>query len=166
MKRKRSTRAAVGSRKKPEQASGQSFSATPPSATHPVLQRLYPQVLTLRHHLLSRLPSTSKNRHRRISQLGHTATPQHPTPTHPLDAELAELLDLALVGSLASAEPDKQAQADQERDQDIEAFTQQRSQSTPGGTFKPGYHGQSEAGCVLGHRVQQEPLITLRLLIL
>ncbi|RMZ73943.1 telomerase reverse transcriptase [Pyrenophora seminiperda CCB06] len=144
MKRRRSTHTGGGSRKKPRHASNQSPSATPPSATHPVLQRLYPQVLTLRHYLLSRLSGSSKNRHRRIAQLGHAATPQGPIPTHALDPDLADLLDSVLVGSLASAEPDKQAQADQERNQDINAFTQQRSQGTPGGTFKLGYYRQPE----------------------
>lgn len=155
MKRKRSTHACVGSRKKPKHASDQSLSATPPSTTHPVLQRLYPQVLTLRHHLLSRLPASSKSRHRKISQLGHAATPQDPNPTHALDTDLAELLDSALVGSLASAEPDTQAQLNQERDQDIETFTQQRSQGTPGDTFKPGYHRQSEVGCDMRRHAQE-----------
>ncbi|KAI1518837.1 telomerase reverse transcriptase [Pyrenophora tritici-repentis] len=139
MKRKRSDHASVGSRKLPKHAS-----ATPPSATHPVLQRLYPQVLTLRCYLLSRLPKSSKSRHRKISQLGRASTAQDPTPIHPLDTDLADLLDSALVGSLAGAEPEKQAQVNQERDQDIDAFTQQRSQGTPGGTYKPGHHKQSE----------------------
>ncbi|CAE7177976.1 hypothetical protein PTNB85_02944 [Pyrenophora teres f. teres] len=61
-----------------------------------------------------------------------------------LDTHVAELLDSALVGSPARAEPEKQAQVNRERDQDIDTFTQQRSQGTPGGTFKPGYHEQSE----------------------
>lgn len=85
---------------------------------------------------------------------------------HSLDTHVAELLDSALVGSPARAEPEKQAQVNRERDQDIDTFTQQRSQGTPGGTFKPGYHEQSEVGCVVLRHAQEWSLITFRSLIL
>jgi telomerase reverse transcriptase len=147
MKRKRSSHGGGGTRKKARHAVDQSVNATP-SATHPVLQRLYPQVFTLRHYLLSRLPSSSTTRRRRISQLGHTNATQDTKPTPDLDSDVAQLLDSVLVGTLVDPGADKPAHVDEQRDQDIEAFTQQKSQCTPGGTFKPGYFMQTEVGCV------------------
>jgi telomerase reverse transcriptase len=146
MKRKRSSHGGGGTRKKARQSVDQSANATPSAATHPVLQRLYPQVLTLRHYLLSRLPSASTTRRRRISQLGHAPAAQGTSPTHDLDTDVAQLLDSALVGTLVNPGVDKPALVDEERDQDVEAFTQQRSQCTPDGTFKPGYFMQTEVG--------------------
>ena len=148
MKRKRSSHGGGATRKKARHAVDQSSNATPSSATHPVLQRLYPQVFYLRHYLLSRLPSSSTTRRRRISQLGHKTATQDTNPTHDLDSDVAQLLDSVLVGTLVDPGADKQAHIDEERDQDIEAFTQQRSQCTPSGTFKPGYFMQTEVGCV------------------
>jgi hypothetical protein len=148
MKRKRSSHGGGGTRKKARHAVDQSANATPSAATHPVLQRLYPQVFTLRHYLLSRLPSSSTTRRRRISQLGPATAAEGTDPTHDLDLDVAQLLDSVLIGSLVNPEPHKLAHVDEERDQDIEVFTQQRPQCTPGGTFKPGYFMQTEVGRV------------------
>jgi hypothetical protein len=158
MKRKRSSHGGGGARKKARHAMDQSANATPSAATHPVLQRLYPQVFTLRHYLLSRLPSASTTRRRRISQLGHATAAQGTNPTHDLDIEVAQLLDSALVGTLVNPGTDNVAHGDEERDQDIEAFTQQRSQCTPGGTFKPGYFIQTEVGRVAPAALQHHGL--------
>lgn len=142
MKRKRGSHVAGRSPKKPKPAVDQSTSATP---AHPVLQRLYPQLLTLRHYLSSRLPRSSKNRRRKISQLGQA-------PAHPAcdaDVELAKLLDTTLVGgAFPNVSVEAPDQVDQDRDRDIAAFTQQLSQVTPGGTFRPGYFLQPEVGCM------------------
>jgi hypothetical protein len=175
MKRKRTSHGGGGTRKKARHAVDQSANAIPSTTTHPVLQRLYPQVFTLRHYLLSRLPSSSTTRRRRISQLGHATAAQGTNPTHDLDLDVAQLLDSALIGSLINPGPHKPAHVDEERDQDIEAFTQQRSQCTPGGTFKPGYFMQTEVGRVTqvvrpdrGSRIhtQKRLLRTYRLLTL
>ena len=174
MKRKRSSHGGGGTRKKTRHGVDQSASATP-SATHPVLQRLYAQVFTLRHYLLSRLPSSSTTRRRRISQLGHATAAEGTNPTHDLDVDVAQLLDSVLIGTQVHPGPQHSAHPDEERDQDIEAFTQQRSQSTPGGTFKPGYFMQTVVGRVTqvarpgrGSRIytQKRLLRTYRLLIL
>jgi hypothetical protein len=142
MKRKRSAHGSEGVRKKAKGAVDQPTAA---NATHPVLQRLYPEVLPLRQYLLSRLLSTSKNRHRKISQLGRATPAQATDTTDHLDNDVVQLLDSALVcTSEAAADKDGHARFTEEREKDIEAFTQQRSQSTPGGTFKPGYYMQSE----------------------
>ncbi|KAH9860521.1 hypothetical protein J1614_011852 [Plenodomus biglobosus] len=147
MKRKHTNDATVMPRKKARRATdllGQSASATPPGVDHPVLRRLFPRVLTLRHYLLSQLSNSSKSRRRRIAQIGQSTSALDATSKQPIDEELGRLLDTALVstGTVASAETFEQIT--KERNRDIEIFTQQRSQGTSGGTFKPGYHLQSE----------------------
>ncbi|KAF1845713.1 uncharacterized protein K460DRAFT_113633 [Cucurbitaria berberidis CBS 394.84] len=122
----------------------QSAHATTPGVDHPVLRRLYPQLLTLRHYLLSQLPTSSKSRRRRISQLGQATPAQDASSTHPADVQLGQLLDSALVGAFSKTSTGCEEQAAKERDQDVDLFTQQRSQGTAGGTFKPGYFLQSE----------------------
>lgn len=155
MKRKRG-KPSVGARKKQRLALDQSTNATPsPShaphplpCSHPVLQHLYPKLSTLRHHLLSRLPASSKNRRQRISQLGLTppvpASDTSPVQHEHIDMAVAQLLDTALVASSARPATHEHAPAANHCDQELQTFTQQRSQSTPGATFRPSYHRQSE----------------------
>jgi hypothetical protein len=112
------------------------------------LRRLYPQVITLRHHLLSQLPKSSKNRRRRISQLGLSSPVQDAASAHDGDVELGQLLDATLVGSFPNAKIEPSAHVAQERTREIVTFTQQRSQAITGGTFKPGYLLQAEVGNV------------------
>lgn len=150
MKRKPSAYASADPREKPK------GHATPAAATltspeHPVLQRLYPQVLTLRHYLLSRLHKSAKNRRRRIAQLGLSSPARDDDTTHEIDAQVGLLLDAILVGCFPGAESKSVDQEANERQRDTEKFTQQRSQSTCGGTFKPGYFMQSEVGHVTPH---------------
>ena len=152
MKRKRSTHSCAGGRKKAKGADDQPTKATTVNATHPVLQRLYPEVLTLRQYLLSRLPSSSKNRYRKLSQLGHAIPAGDKNTADDLDNAVVQLLDSALVCTPGvQLEKDNTTSFSEEREKDIEAFTQQRSQSTPGGTFKPGYYRQSEVGHTTHH---------------
>jgi hypothetical protein len=146
MKRKPNTHMGTAPSKKTKRAA-ESAASTAPGPDHPVLRRLYPQVLTLRHYLLSQLPKSSKNRRRRLSQLGATPV-QHDASAHDVDIQLGQLLDSALIGCFPATEPKNAAQEVKERDRDIENFTQQRSQNTSGGTFKPGYFLQSEVGRV------------------
>lgn len=151
MKRKRS--AHVGDRA-PKRARGtvdQSASATPPALDHPVLSRLYPHIASLRHHLLSRLPASSKNRRRKLAQLGLPLPNQDATAPRATDHELASLLDSVVVGrglSTAADAPAREAAA-QERDRDLESFSQQLPAETTASTFKPGYFLQSEVSHVL-----------------
>jgi hypothetical protein len=149
MKRKRGS-ADGSSRKRARSAvrpAGQSAAATPAAEDHPVLRRLYPQIVTLRHHLVSQLPVSSKSRRRRISQLGQPAPAQDETAAD-VDHELGLLLDAALVGSSPHVKVVNETYTANERQVDIESFTQQRSQSGTGGTFRPGYFLQSEVGRV------------------
>ncbi|KAH8633592.1 hypothetical protein IG631_12226 [Alternaria alternata] len=140
MKRKGSAQSGGETCKKARRDVDRSFT----NATHPVLQRLYPEVLTLRQYLLSKLPSTSKNRQRKISQLGRTTSAQGISQNH-LDTAVVQLLDSTLVcTSSVNADTGAHTCFKEEREKDIRAFTQQRSQSTPGSTFNPGYYMQSE----------------------
>ena len=126
--------------------------ATAPGLDHPVLRRLYPTLFTLRQFLLSRLPRTSRNRRRRIFQLGQPIAVQDTVSTHALDVELGILLDAAVIGTSYTQSTVIEEQGASKRDQDIEVFTQQRSQATAGGTFKPGYFLQAEVFIMLHDR--------------
>ncbi|KAF2831905.1 hypothetical protein CC86DRAFT_82738 [Ophiobolus disseminans] len=146
MKRKTACHAGGGPRKKTRLAnrSSQSDTATPSGPDHPVLRRFYPGVVTLRHYLLSKLPNSSKNRRRRISQLGYATPAQKDAATGDVDVDLGQLLDSTLVGYSPYTIPNTQEQAEKECSREIERFTQQRSQTVSGGTFKPGYFLQCE----------------------
>jgi hypothetical protein len=159
MKRKLGSRITGGARKKARRADhvNQSDTATTSGPDHPVLRRLYPQVLTLRHYLVSQLPKCSKHRRRRISQLGLALPDQNHALANDADTGLAQLLDSTLVGlsSDAGTESSTHVHAEKERDREIEHFTQQRSQSTSGGTFKPGYSMQCEVGTTLQSQLHE-----------
>jgi telomerase reverse transcriptase len=149
MKRKPNPHTDAGPSKKAKRAAEPAAAAsTSYGPDHPVLRRLYPKVTTLRHYLLSRLPKSSKNRRRRLSQLGLATPAQNDASTRDVDAQLGQLLDSALIGCFSPAEPNNLAQEVKERNRDIENFTQQRSQNTSGATYKPGYFLQSEVGRV------------------
>jgi hypothetical protein len=150
MKRKGNDSNPVGARnsrsKKPRLVADQSPAATHASIEHPVLSRLYPEVLSLRHYLLSRLPasSRSKSRRRNLSQLGIHAGHQDTAPRG-IDLELAELLDTTLVGVVPNSRAGKPELAVRERNGDLESFTQEVAVSNgSAGTFKPGYFLQAE----------------------
>lgn len=128
-------------------SSDQSAFATPPAVKQPVLQRLYPNVYTLRHYLLSKLPDSSRSRRRRITQLGL------PNPSHDatnargvVDAELGKLLDSTLVGLCPKASSTTRDEAEIAINKDIGHFSQQLPVCATGSTFKPGYFLQSEVG--------------------
>jgi hypothetical protein len=114
----------------------------------PVLQRFYPRLLTLRHYLLSVLPKSSKNRRRKLAQLGRPIAAKGATSTCHPDIELGQLLDSTVVGEHNTAKIDNEEQLTRERNKDIETFTQQLSPAITGGTFKPGYFLQSEVGYI------------------
>jgi hypothetical protein len=112
-----------------------------------VLSRLYPQVATLRHYLLSRLPSSSKNRRRKLAQLGLHPPDADATSPRGIDDQLGDLLDAVVVGGLPStttADAAVRKAATQEREDDLESFSQQFPAGTTASTFKPGYFLQPE----------------------
>lgn len=146
MKRKRSAHVRDRPPKRARDALDQSAFATTPGVEHPVLRRLYPEVFSLRHYLLSRLSVASKNRHRKISQLGKSDPSHHATATRGVDIGLGKLLDSTLVGVPPTAAAASREEAAKARDGDIVGFSQQLLNSTTGGTFKPGYFQQSEVG--------------------
>ena len=113
-----------------------------------MLSRLYPEVLSLRHYLLSRLPASSgsKSRRRHLSQLGIITGDQSTAPRG-IDLELGEVLDATLVGVLPSRRAANPEVAARERDDDLENFTQEvAANNASAGTFKPGYFLQDEVG--------------------
>lgn len=62
--------------------------------SHPILAQYYPVVLTLREYVLSRLPSTSRLRRKKISRIG-----RGPGPLSETEARVSHLLDTTLVGA-------------------------------------------------------------------
>lgn len=145
MKRKQPAGPADCSRKKARPVLDQSTDATHAGVDHPVLRRLYPQVHTLRHYLLSQLPKASKGRRRRLGQLGKPSTANHADTGADLD--LGKLLDSVLVATVTKCPDGLAEQRSREREGEVESFTQQRSPDTAAGTFKPGYLLQSEVCC-------------------
>ena len=149
MKRKHSAHAGDRNEnpKKPRRAPYQSAAATTASIEHPVLLRLYSEVLTLRHYLLSRFPASSKlkSRRRKLSQLGIEHPGQQDIASRGIDVELGELLDATLVGVPPGVDIEKRKDAERVRDRDLDSFTQEVSASiNSAGTFKPGYFLQAE----------------------
>lgn len=133
--------------KKARRTVDQSAPATPSAVEHPVLRRLYPQVLTLRQYLLVQLPRSSKNRRRKLDQIGRPTAAHNATSPLEVDVEVGRLLDSALVTTLAASDGGLLEHETKQREQEIQSFTQQRSPGTAGGTFKPGYLLQSEVRC-------------------
>lgn len=102
--------------------------AQQPSEDMPVKYALlalyYPEVVTLREYLLSKLPATSKVRRRRIVSIGREH--QNPSPQHRNDdLDLAVALDQTLIGV---SELKKQEKVALERHQIWTSFSQRRSQ--------------------------------------
>ena len=110
-----------------------------------MLSRLYPDVLSLRHYLLPRLPASSrlKSRRQKLSELGAEHPSHGDTAPRGIDLELGELLDTTLVGVLPSAA--KPQDADRERSKDLESFSQEVSATNnSAGTFRAGCFLQAE----------------------
>ena len=93
-KRKR-TRSGQGSQgdNKRQRISGLSSSSKNSVIKQAVLVQYYPQVLSLREYLLSKLPSTSKIRRKKTVSVG-----RKPRPDGKDDTKFANLLDSTLVG--------------------------------------------------------------------
>ncbi|KAF7196012.1 Telomerase reverse transcriptase [Pseudocercospora fuligena] len=125
MKRKRQSREAQRAKKR---AKTESDSFCRP--THPLLQQYYPEVVTLRQYLASRL---SKKRRRRLQQYGRDAT----TPSV---TELSHLLDSVLVGTSKHVQVDDSSFLEE----DITLFTQQVSDADTSLHLTPGHFKQSE----------------------
>jgi hypothetical protein len=147
MKRKHRDHAGDRPRKRPNNTCSQCALATSPQqqqVDHPVLRRLYPDVLSLRHHVLSRLPSTSKNRRRKIAQLGRSQGQS----LDAVDSDLARLLDSALVGTNPKPSAASREEAIRAREIEITSFSQQLLDCATDGTFTPGYYLQGEVRCL------------------
>ncbi|OTB18264.1 hypothetical protein K445DRAFT_245405 [Daldinia sp. EC12] len=69
----------------------------PPQTQHPVLNQFYPQVLTLRNYVLSRLPITSRLRRKKVATVG-IGNHIPDSPLSDVERSLGSLLDDTLVG--------------------------------------------------------------------
>ena len=158
-KRKR-TGTLVASSGKRVKGRQESISAQLPTA-HPTLSLYYPQVLTLRHFLISKLSKAARTRRRKIAYLGRLPPTPAATGDRPLarglsfnnrsiagegshlndaDAALSHLLDSVLVCAAANALP---GPCQNSRAQDFDLFSQQVI-STAGGTCTPRSSCQSD----------------------
>ncbi|KAL7629462.1 Telomerase reverse transcriptase [Parahypoxylon ruwenzoriense] len=70
---------------------------TPIQAQHSILNQFYPQVLTLRNYVLSRLPATSRLRRKKIAVVG-IASESPGLPVSSEEQSLGALLDNTLIG--------------------------------------------------------------------
>ncbi|USW57953.1 Putative telomerase ribonucleoprotein complex - RNA-binding protein [Septoria linicola] len=125
MKRKRTSRTAQSSNKK--RKTDEALVRRP---QHALLHKYYPEVVTLRQYLASRLP---KKRRRRLQQYGQDADQEH-------DLRLACLLDQTLVGVFHHIQIDDNSFADD----DITLFTQQVSECDAAPSLTPGRLKQPE----------------------
>ncbi|KAI8954726.1 hypothetical protein F4801DRAFT_446886 [Xylaria longipes] len=66
-------------------------------AQHPVLSQYYPQVQNLRDYIISKLPSSSRIRRRKVSAVG-IASKSPGTPLSDIEQSLGALLDTTLIG--------------------------------------------------------------------
>jgi telomerase reverse transcriptase len=108
--------------------------------TAPLLRQYYPQVVTLRHYLASRLSNFSKKRRKKLLQYGSSDRNEH-------GAAVAELLDSTLVGTFNRVNAEEFELETIEKD--ISAFTQQLTESANEISLTQGALKQSEVGVVL-----------------
>ena len=125
MKRKRPSRAAECAKKK--QKLDKQSNERP---SHALLKKYYPEVVTLRQYLASRL---SKKRRRRLQQYGRDASSD-------VDTGVVSLLDATLVGSFKHVQVDDSSFVDD----DITLFTQQLSEIEAAPSLTPGKFKQTE----------------------
>ncbi|KXT00977.1 hypothetical protein AC578_8192 [Pseudocercospora eumusae] len=125
MKRKRQSRQAQRANKRVKTEDGSSR-----RPTNALLQQYYPEVVTLRQYLASRL---SKKRRRRLQQYGRDITTPGVTA-------VSHLLDSVLVGAFKHVQLDESSFLDE----DITIFTQQVSDADASLHLTPGHFKQSE----------------------
>ena len=123
MKRKRPNRdaARAGKRRK----TGDVATDRP---SYPLLRKYYPEVVTLRQYLASRLP---KKRRRRLQQYGKDG-----------DQTVCQLLDKTVIGAFQHINVEDSSVVDD----DISTFTQQLTNADSSITLTPGEFKQSEVG--------------------
>lgn len=113
--------------------------------THPTLSLYYPQTLTLRDYVLSKLPATSKTRKRKISALGKRVRNGKPhTSDETQDdagADLVKLLDRTLV----CRRHGQSTAVANTRGQDFRVFSQ-RNEGVDESSLLEGGTPQSEVG--------------------
>ena len=111
--------------------------------SQPLLKKYYPELVTLRQYLASRL---SKKGRRRLQQYGRDSTSLSQT-----DSEVIRLLDTAFVGSFKPVNVDESSSIDE----DITLFTQQLTVSDNTVSLTPGEFKQNE----VGHTAMLPPLL-------
>ncbi len=115
------------------------LSGKEPVIKQALLNQYYPRVLSLREYLLSRLPSTSKVRKKKICSLGKGIEAKEK------NCNLAQFLDQTLVGVLKDA-----GHSEEERQQQWTTFSQQNSDDSHFANLSGiGVYSQVEVGAFL-----------------
>lgn len=126
----------------------------------PVINSYYPRVTTLRQYLVSKLPSTSKKKRRRIALLGLESRKNERdfsgSGPESVSKEIAELLDGTLVGAESGIDTteDRGFRASQ-----FQAYTQELADSAVGSTVNNDSSLQTEVSFLpfLLSRCLQQP---------
>lgn len=78
-------------------SNGNGGATTPKALKHALLSQYYPEILTLRHYLLLKLPSSSKIRRKKIAAVGLISSSTD-NAISDVELDVATLLDTTLVG--------------------------------------------------------------------
>lgn len=127
MKRKRKTVADLPSKRVQRAApTPQPGGVRDDQVAHPVLNRFYARVLSLRKYVLCKLPVSSRKRRRNIKHLGEGRSDglAEENPCH--DSEVCELLDTILIG----VRNEDASEEELCRAKELVAFSQQLPEST------------------------------------
>ncbi|KAI9782484.1 MAG: hypothetical protein M1839_004970 [Geoglossum umbratile] len=116
------------------------------TVSHPLLSLYYPRVVTLRDYFLSKLPSSSRARQRRVASLGIAAGDAAVEASDVVEKEsgsgmlaLGRLLDSTLVGVPIGARSDSTSHLEE-----LEAFSQSQYHSPSANSVGSGAYSQSE----------------------
>jgi hypothetical protein len=112
------------------------------TVSHPLLSLYYPRVVTLRDYFLSKLPSSSRARQRRVASLGIAASDdlvEKESGSGML--ALGRLLDSTLVGVPIGVRGDSTGHLEE-----LEAFSQSQYHSPSANSVGSGTYSQSEVG--------------------
>lgn len=127
MKRKRSSRDAIRANKRLKPDDG-----TTERPSFPLLRKYYPEVVTLRQYLASRLPKKRRKRLQNYARDGDQGA----------DAAVQSLLDTTIVGTFQRVNIEDSSFAED----DLSTFTQQLTHSDSSINLTPGELKQSEVG--------------------
>lgn len=112
---------------------------------HPTLSLYYPCVFTLREHVLSRLPASSKTRRRKVAALGRSATKSRSSVREGTEGDIEAVLVKLLDCTLVCRRHNEPKLAFDNREKKLRAFCQ-RTEGVDESSLLEGNTPQSEVG--------------------